>query len=205
MSEYDTQQRSALLRLAAASIRHGLEHGRPLSVDLAGYEEPLRQPRACFVTLEIDTALRGCIGSLQAARPLVEDVAENAHAAAFSDPRFPPLSRSEYPKLHLDISVLQPAEAMEVLDEADLLRQLRPGVDGLILQEGLARATFLPSVWEQLPAPADFLAHLKMKAGLSSRYWSNSIRFSRYTTESFGCLVKELPSEGQGDGLPVSG
>jgi len=205
MSDYNEQQRSTLLRLAADSIRHGLDHGRPLSVDLTGYEEALRQPRACFVTLELDTALRGCIGSLQAARPLVEDVAENAHAAAFSDPRFPPLSRSEYPKLHLDISVLQPAEAMEVLDEADLLRQLRPGVDGLILQEGLARATFLPSVWEQLPAPADFLAHLKMKAGLSSRYWSHSIRFSRYTTESFGCRVEELQSEGHRDGLPLSG
>jgi len=205
MSEYDARQRDTLLRLAADSIRHGLEHGGPLSVDLADYEEVLRQPRACFVTLETDNTLRGCIGSLQAARPLVEDVAENAHAAAFSDPRFPPLTRSEYPNLHLDISVLQPAEPMEVLDEADLLRQLRPGVDGLILQEGLARATFLPSVWEQLPAPADFLAHLKMKAGLSSRYWSHSIRFSRYTTEAFGCLVKELQAEWQGGGLPASG
>lgn len=198
MSEYNEQQRTTLLQLAAASIHHGLEYGRPLTVDTDEFEEPLRQLRACFVTLEIDGALRGCIGSLQAVRPLVEDVAENAHAAAFSDPRFPPLGKAEYSRLHLDISVLQPAVEMEVVDEADLLRQLRPGVDGLILEEGFARATFLPSVWETLPSPAEFLAHLKMKAGLSSHYWSQNIRFSRYTTEAFGCLVEELKPE-----LPV--
>jgi AmmeMemoRadiSam system protein A len=192
MSEYDQGQRATLLRLAADSIRHGLETGRPLGVDLRTYDEAIRQPRACFVTLEIGGALRGCIGSLQAQRPLVEDVADNAYAAAFSDPRFPPLRADEYPHLHLDISVLHPAEAMEVDGEEDLLRQLRPGVDGLILEEGARRATFLPSVWEQLPGAGEFLAHLKHKAGLPTDYWSDQIRFRRYTTESFGAGMDAL-------------
>jgi len=195
MNEYDAGQRTTLLRVAAASIRHGLEHGRPLHIDPQTYEEGLRQARACFVTLEIDGNLRGCIGSLQAKRPLVEDVAENAYAAGFSDPRFPPLRKAEYPSLHLDISVLQPAEPLEIRDEVDLLGQLRPGIDGLILQDGLARATFLPSVWQQLPTAEQFLSHLKMKAGLPAHYWSQSIHFSRYTTESFGVQVKELDGE----------
>jgi AmmeMemoRadiSam system protein A len=195
MSDYDDKQREALLQVAAASIRHGLDYGQPLSVDTSEYGEDLRQPRACFVTLEIQGALRGCIGSLQATRPLVEDVAQNAYAAAFQDPRFPPLRAAEYSQLHMDISVLQPAVPMEVSDEADLLRQLRPGMDGLILEEGGARATFLPSVWEQLPTAGEFLAHLKMKAGLSSSYWSHSIHFRRYTTEAFGATVEALGEE----------
>jgi AmmeMemoRadiSam system protein A len=192
MSEYGEAQRATLLGLAAASIRYGLDHGRSLNIDPKDYEPALQQPRACFVTLEIAGNLRGCIGSLQAQRPLVADVAENAHAAAFSDPRFPPLRREEYPRLHLDISVLQPAVAMEVRDEKDLLSQLRPGVDGLILQEGQRRATFLPSVWEQLPSPAEFLGHLKMKAGMPAGHWSDQMRFSRYTTESFGASLEAL-------------
>jgi len=192
MNHYDPLQRKALLQLAAASIRHGLSSGRALPVGLGGYSEPLREPRACFVTLEINGGLRGCIGSLQAYRPLLVDVAENAYAAAFSDPRFPPLRQDEYAGLHLDISVLQPAEPMEVRDEAELLEQLRPGLDGLILEEGGHRATFLPSVWEQLPTPGEFLAHLKRKAGLPSHYWSAGLSFSRYTTEAFGGFVKNL-------------
>ena len=116
----------------------------------------------------------------------MEDVAENAFAAAFRDPRFPPLRPDEYPRLEYHISILNPPEPMTVTSEADLLQQLRPGVDGLVLIEGARRATFLPSVWEQLPDPRQFLAHLKMKAGLPADYWSDSLRFERYTVEEFG-------------------
>ncbi|OAI16051.1 hypothetical protein A1507_12610 [Methylomonas koyamae] len=179
-------QRQRLLALARQSISHGLQTGRPLTVELSDYPGELSAHRATFVTLERAGQLRGCIGMLEARQPLAEDVAENAFAAAFRDPRFPPLRDSELAGLDLHISVLAPAEPLPVASEADLLQQLRPGVDGLILQEGGRRATFLPAVWDDLPEPARFLTHLKQKAGLPAAYWSDSLRFFRYTTESFG-------------------
>jgi AmmeMemoRadiSam system protein A len=129
--------------------------------------------------------LRGCIGHLEATLPLVEDVAENAFSAAFRDPRFPALRDTEYAALELHISVLTPAEPLDCNSESDLLRQMRPYQDGLILAEGLRRGTFLPSVWEQLPEPREFLRHLKRKAGLPDDYWSPSLQIYRYETESF--------------------
>jgi len=116
---------------------------------------------------------------------LVEDVAENAWSAAFRDPRFPPLTAAELPGLGIHISVLTPPQPMHFTSEADLLRQIRPGVDGLILQDGWARGTFLPSVWESLPRVADFWTQLKHKAGLPAHHWSADLRVFRYETESF--------------------
>ena len=141
--------------------------------------------RATFVTLNKFGELRGCIGHLEAIQPLIADVAENAFNAAFRDPRFQPVTASEFGDLEVHISVLSPPEPMVFTSEADLLRQIRPGIDGLILEDGAYRGTFLPSVWEQLPDPAQFLAHLKMKAGLPPNYWSDTLKVSRYTTESF--------------------
>jgi len=127
--------------------------------------------------------LRGCIGRLEAARPLAEDIAENAYAAAFQDPRFQPLQQSELEGLEIHLSLLTPSEPMAFTSEQDLLGQLRPGEDGVILAEGSRRGTFLPSVWEQLTTPRQFLEHLKLKAGLPASYWSNSIKAWRYQTE----------------------
>ncbi len=186
MNEHTPEERRILLEVAAASIRHGLETGHPLPVRLEDYPESLREPGAAFVTLNLDGRLRGCIGSLQAIRPLVEDVAENAFAAAFRDPRFPPVTAEEYPRLEYHISILSKPEPFPVESEADLLAKLRPGIDGLVLIEGNHRATFLPSVWEQLPDPRQFLANLKIKASLPVDYWSDTIRFERYTVEEFG-------------------
>jgi uncharacterized protein len=129
--------------------------------------------------------LRGCIGSLEARRPLALDVAENAFASAFRDPRFAPLARAEEPRLDLHISVLSEAEQIPVRSEAELLASLRPGIDGVILSAGARRGTFLPSVWEQLPEPHRFLAQLKRKAGLPADYWSAELRVERYTVEAF--------------------
>ncbi len=143
------------------------------------------QKRATFVTLTIGGQLRGCIGMLEACRPLAEDVANNAYAAAFEDPRFPPLTKKEFEKLEIHISVLSPPEEMLFSSEEDLLRQIRPGIDGLILQEGFRRGTFLPSVWGELPEKELFWAHLKLKAGLSAAYWADTVRVFRYTTEYF--------------------
>ncbi len=183
-------QEETLLQVAEASIRHGLAHGRPLKPELAEYEPALQEPGASFVTLKREGELRGCIGSLSAFRPLVEDVAENAYAAAFSDPRFHPLLAAELHALEMHISLLGEAEPMHFTSEQDLLAKLRPGIDGLILQEGLRRGTFLPSVWEQLPEARDFLQHLKLKAGLPVNYWSETIQISRYTTHSFGTVIE---------------
>ncbi len=179
----ETSLKHQLLKLAAASIKYGLQHGSPIPVDPSEYPSPLQQPRASFVTLMIKQQLRGCIGSLEAYRPLVEDVVENAFAAAFRDPRFHPLQTQEYERLHYHISILTPPSPMQFQSEADLLAQLRPGIDGLILADLGRRGTFLPSVWESLPEPADFLRHLKLKAGFSPTYWSPSLTIQRYTVE----------------------
>lgn len=175
--------REMLLGVAAESIRCGLEGVRyvPRAEE---YPLPLRSRRACFVTIEFERRLRGCIGSIEAVRTLVEDVAHNAHAAAFDDPRFGPLTAPEYARLDIYISILSPAQPMRFASEAQLLAQLRPHVDGLVLEDGRHRGTFLPSVWQQLPAPAEFWRQLKRKAGLPEDYWSGTLAVSRYTVES---------------------
>ena len=179
--------RRLLLEVARRSIRHGLDQGRPLSVDPNDFPDTLRPAAATFVTLEDRAGLRGCIGRLEATRPLVEDVADNAYSAAFRDPRFPPLREDEWAGgLDVHISVLTSPEPLSVANEEDLLALLRAGKDGLILEEGRHHATFLPSVWESLPRPAEFLAHLKLKAGLPPGYWSPELRFFRYGSENFG-------------------
>lgn len=192
MSEFSSELRSIMLRTAAASIRHGLQKHQLMTLELQDYPGALQKQRACFVTLQHHGRLRGCIGNLQAIQPLIADVVHNAYAAAFSDPRFAPLDETVYPGLELHISILSVPEPMDISSEADLLRDLRPGIDGLVLEEGLYRATFLPSVWEQLPEADEFIRQLKRKAGMDPRYWSADIKASRYTTESFAALISEL-------------
>lgn len=179
-------EQEVLLDVARRSIENGLQQGSALLVDPADYAPALRSLRATFVTLAHAGKLRGCIGALEATKPLVADVADHAFAAAFEDPRFAPLSKSEWPQVSLHIAVLSPPEPMSMSSEEDLLEQLRPGVDGLILCLGERRATFLPSVWETLPDPYIFVAQLKQKAGLPLDFWSEDLRAERYTTESFG-------------------
>ena len=185
-SQINAEQRQTLLAVARRSIALGLEEGRPLRVNLEDYAADLRAQRAAFVTLQEFGQLRGCIGHLEARQPLVKDVAENAFAAAFRDPRFPPVTARELERLHIEISVLTPATPLTFGSEQELIALIEPGRDGLILEEGLARGTFLPSVWESLPNPVDFLRQLKRKAGLPENYWSDRLRISRYRTESFG-------------------
>lgn len=182
----DPDERRRLLGIAARSIRHGLEHGKPCDVDLDDLSPALTERRATFVTLESNRRLRGCIGSLEATHPLAQDVAHNAHAAAFDDPRFPPVEENEIQGLGIKISVLSPPAPMHVMSEADLVAQLRPGVDGLIIRDGEKRATFLPSVWEKVPEPAGFVRALARKAGWPEGHWSATVRAWRYTTEEFG-------------------
>jgi len=145
----------------------------------------LHAPGASFVTLTERGALRGCIGSLSAYRPLIDDVRENACAAAFSDPRFPPVQAGEFDGVRVEVSLLTPATPLSFRDEADALAQLRPHIDGVILRLRHYRATFLPQVWEQLPDPKVFLAHLKQKAGLPADYWSPDLALERYQVEKW--------------------
>ncbi len=179
------KEKTLLRRVAQDAVEHTLQHGTPYSIGTTRYPHPLREPGASFVTLKKHGKLRGCIGSLEARRPLVEDVLHNAHAAAFADPRFPPVSAQELPELTFHLSILTPAEPLQFTSETDLLQQIRPGIDGLILEDDLHRSTFLPAVWESLPDATQFLQHLKQKAGLPADYWSGTLTISRYTTESF--------------------
>jgi len=145
----------------------------------------LREPGASFVTLELSGHLRGCIGSLVAHRGLGDDVRHNAVAAALEDPRFYPLSTSEFPRTDIEVSVLSAPRAMSFTSQADALGQLRPGVDGVILTGRGRRATFLPQVWEELASPEEFIAHLLRKAGLASDFWDETVRLERYTVTAY--------------------
>lgn len=185
-------QQAQLLGLALQSIRHGMDYGRAFKPSLNQYPAELQAKAATFVTLHLNHRLRGCIGHLEAAAPLVTDIANNAFAAAFEDPRFQPLKAQEFEGLAIHISILSQPEALSVATESALLAGLRPGIDGLILAEGQLRATFLPSVWEQLPDAQDFVRALKRKAGMPQDYWSDRILPFRYQTQSFGRPVTEI-------------
>ncbi len=177
------EQVERLLSLAAKSIEQGIG-GRRLQLDLSTYTGDLVENGASFVTLKINGVLRGCVGTLDAHQPLVVDVAENAYAAAFRDTRFQPLTSQESLQLDIHISLLTPSEPMQFDSEQDLLNQLRPYEDGLIFSSGHYRATFLPTVWESLPEPQEFLRQLKHKAGLAPEYWSDDIKVRRYSALS---------------------
>jgi hypothetical protein len=181
----DKTQKKQLHEIARRSIEHGLNTSQALELNLTDYDENLQTKRATFVTLHKNEQLRGCIGILEPLRPLVADISHNAFAAAFSDSRFPPVSSDELSQLKIHISILGTPEEILFDSENDLLLQLQPGIDGLILQEGSLKGTFLPSVWESLPDKHDFLNHLKAKTGLPVSYWSNNIKVQRYTVEDF--------------------
>ncbi|HSN44676.1 MAG TPA: AmmeMemoRadiSam system protein A [Propionibacteriaceae bacterium] len=179
--ESDPRAGEILLALARAAIA---EHfGRVEKPDDSA--SWLAEPGAVFVTLSQGGRLRGCIGSLEAHRSLASDVAHNARAAAFSDPRFPPLTADELPRTRIEVSVLSAPEPLPASTETELLARLRPGVDGLILSWGGHRGTFLPQVWEQLPEPRDFWTHLKRKAGLPLSFWSPDALIQRYTVTAW--------------------
>ena len=166
----------ALLTIARSAIgkRFGIRHA----------DEPrhaaLTVPGATFVTLKRSGELRGCVGSLKPLRPLHEDVRANAVAAAFRDPRFPPLTTWEFAATSVEVSLLSADERLDAQNEDDLVARLRPGIDGVILEYGRHRATFLPQVWEALGDPSSFLTALKRKAGLAEDFWSPRVNVSRY-------------------------
>jgi len=164
----------------AIAARLGIAHPR-----LPPPDDLLRAPAACFVTLTLEGQLRGCIGTLSADAPLCEAVVRYAERAAFDDPRFPPLSAREWPRLEVEVSVLSASTPLHAASEAELLAQLRPGEHGLTIERGTRRATFLPQVWANLPQPADFLRQLKRKAGLADEFPVADLDCAIYTVNCF--------------------
>ena len=182
------EEKAFLLRIARESVKFFLEDGKRLDLDPKDVpSKKLTEDGACFVSIHKDGELRGCIGSLEAHRPLVFDVLENALASAFGDARFYPLDRNELDQVKFSISVLSEPKPFRVKDCDDLLKKLKPNKHGLIIKKGIARATFLPVVWEQIPEKEEFLSHLCMKAGLLPNEWRDTkkIEFFVYEAEEF--------------------
>jgi AmmeMemoRadiSam system protein A len=176
----ETEQRRALLVLAREAIQTALVTGDRPTFPERSFPEILSRPGASIVTLRLGRDLRGSAGSFTVGRPLCVDIWHNAWRAAFSDPRFAPLRAAEWRYVNLQLSLLTPSRRVRVWSEARLVKKLRPKVDGLTLEYQGSRATFPPSVWEQIPDPKDFVAFLKLKAGLTADFWSRHIRIERY-------------------------
>ena len=174
-----------LLQIARTAISNELGRALAMPEPTGQAAELLQAPGASFVTLNQRGQLRGCIGSLQAHRPLIQDIQANAVAAALHDPRFGRLTLAELDITTVEVSVLSPMQTLLFTSEADALAQLRPGVDGVVLEYGRHRSTFLPQVWEQLPNPRQFMAHLKQKAGLAADFWAQEVKLQRYTVRKF--------------------
>jgi MEMO1 family protein len=171
--QFTKDQGKVLVTLARKTIQEtfGVQSASNPKLSEALADKAFNAKTGTFVTLTIDNQLRGCIGSLEGRESIVEGVKHNALNAAFRDPRFPALTKKELDKVHIEVSVLTEPKPLAYTDANDLLKKLRPGIDGVIIRQGYAAATFLPQVWEQLPEKEDFLAHLCMKAGLSSDAW----------------------------------
>ena len=185
-ARFDARARRRLRTIASASIACGLDSGKPRLPAVEPLPPLLSAPGASFVTLRRrDGTLRGCIGRLEAYRPLAIDVADNAFGAAFRDTRFQPLTPAEWIDCTVKIAVLGVPQPMDASDEQALLERLEPGRDGLILEDGGRRGTFLPGVWDQVGGPRAFVHQLKRKIGWSADHWSPTMQAWRYTVESF--------------------
>jgi AmmeMemoRadiSam system protein A len=179
-------ERAMLLSLARQSLERGVNRQPLDALDLSSLPERLREPGATFVTLTVGGALRGCVGALEAYQPLAEDVREHAVTAALEDYRFPPVLPQEVGRIEIEISRLTSPIPLEYEKPEDLPELLHPGVDGVVLREGLRRATFLPQVWEKLPDSREFLGHLCMKMGVDANYWRfHKLQVFTYKVEEF--------------------
>ena len=184
-------ERDQALDVAVRAVVEPLTSGRRWLPDLDVRGPALAQDGACFVTLRRSGDLLGCIGSLTPRQPLGIDVAHNAAAAGFDDPRLPVLTRRDLPLMQVHVSVLGPLTRLPVRGWAELRDQLRPGVDGLLVEDPRHRATFLPAVWQSLPAPEAFLDALWRKAGLSPRGWPSELQVSRYVVEELSGWARD--------------
>jgi AmmeMemoRadiSam system protein A len=183
MTPYDKQ---FLLRLARQTIEEAVTTGRMPEISSAGLSSSLTEPKGCFVTLQKDGQLCGCIGHIFPQEPLYRAVMDNARSAALEDPRFPRVQPEELGAIEIEISVLTVPQVLPFNSPEDLLRKLRPHVDGVVLTIGQRQATFLPQVWEQVPDKETFLAHLAAKAGLPPAAWrSPTTEVQTYQADAF--------------------
>jgi AmmeMemoRadiSam system protein A len=178
-----TEQRRIVLQIARGAIEQALGVGGAVAPPESSLPAWLREVGCAFVTLRRNGELRGCIGSLEAYRPLAEDIARNAVGAALNDRRFPPVTADELKSLDVEVSLLSPPVPLPCADEDDAMAKLRPGIDGVVIEFGRQRATFLPQVWENLPDARSFLRELKCKAGLPGDFWHPDLRVRRYGVE----------------------
>lgn len=172
-----------LIQIAKETIKSGIETGEVKKFNTEKLPPVLKESGACFVTLNIEGELRGCIGSVSAHRSLIDDLNNNAFSAAFDDSRFMPLTSDEFEDLTVSISLLSDPVEMNFKNEKELLNSIVPDKDGIIIQDGVNGAVYLPSVWEQLPEKVQFLGSLKQKAGLAKNHFSKSFRAYRFSTE----------------------
>lgn len=186
MNNLSFEEKKNLLKLARGSIELAA-NGEPLpQLDLTEYPPRLREPGASFVTLIRDGNLRGCIGTLDAYQPLAQDVYEHARAAALEDHRFLPVKPDEVDQLSIEISCLSQSEPFLFDEPGELIAHLRPGIDGVVIRDGLRRATFLPQVWVKIPDPETFLSHLCLKMGGPEDLWKRTkLEVSIYQVEEF--------------------
>ena len=190
MTRFNSHQGNVLVQLARQTISKKIGQSQAAqnltAIEAQLKDDIFRAHRATFVTLTIAGQLRGCIGSLVAMEPITVNVKNNAINAAFHDPRFQPLDAAEFRQVRIDLSILSEPSPLDFSDARELLTKLRPQVDGVIIRKGPASATFLPQVWEQLPDPHQFLSHLCMKAGLSSKAWQTlDLEVETYQVQSF--------------------
>lgn len=181
MNSAHTERGPVLLAIARAAIARAFGRNLPAAEDAAW----LKEHHASFVTLTRNGHLRGCVGSLEARRTLLEDLKLNALKAAFHDTRFAPLEASEFDHIKIEVSVLSPLETLHFSSEQEALAQLRPGIDGVFFRYGYYGSTFLPVMWERLPDPVLFMGQLKLKAGLPADFWAPGVTLQRYTVDKW--------------------
>jgi AmmeMemoRadiSam system protein A len=180
------QEKQTLLQLARQSIELAVKGLPKINLNLADFSDPLREEGASFVTLTEAGELRGCVGALESYQPLVQDVCEHAVAAALEDYRFRPVQLVEIPYLQIEVSRLTRPESLPYTSSEELLRLIRPGIDGVIIRDGNRRATFLPQVWEKVPDKAQFFNHLCLKMGGPANLWQcNPLQVFTYQVEEF--------------------
>ena len=175
-----------LLSVARETIEHSLLDQKEQDTSNSDLSGKFLEHRGTFVTLTTGGNLRGCIGHIIPQESLIEGIRVNAMNAAFRDPRFPPLNETEWPRVKVEISILTDPKPLDYSDADDLLKKLRPEIDGVIIRKGFRQSTFLPQVWEQLPEKRDFLSHLCLKAGLESGAWrKGDLEVSTYQVQAF--------------------
>ncbi len=184
--ELGTNEQKQLLKIAREAIETSVCGEQAPILTLNQLPEVLQHGRASFVTLTIDDKLRGCIGVLEACQPLAIDVQEHAIAAALQDYRFPVVTPEELQKIHIEISILTPKRHLDYDHPEELVNKIRPGIDGVILQDGRRKATFLPQVWQKIPEPSHFLSQLCLKMGVPADLWRHKkIQIAVYQVQEF--------------------